>query len=374
MISLRRMHANIWRGLLSATDQEIRDGLDFYPGAHGLCRLFALAHPPLSPAHIAGIYAALSPMNGWESNVANTLDVLRRGWSSKVNTSKPNHWKALAISYGADPGAVLVGRKVRAFWRAIADPSDATPIPVDRHLICLAMDIKADKNQLSRMTSDRELYARVERAYSELGRREGIGNRLASIAWFVQRRVERDQRPVIQPGSPVCCGRPMWSHGRPAPGQRRWYCGVCRSTHRPEICDRLARTAAGTWEIRRGTEGLRIWPNADHRRCVTLPKAHPYANSAGYQYVARFLIAETLGALPRSDEHTHHLDGNLANDPTDCSNYELMAAAYHGQIHGRATCVARCDETGRFRAIEQPGPDHHWPRRAAVLGNQAATR
>lgn len=36
--SLRR---NIWSGLLSATDQEIRDGMDFYPGAYGLCRLFS---------------------------------------------------------------------------------------------------------------------------------------------------------------------------------------------------------------------------------------------------------------------------------------------------------------------------------------------
>lgn len=35
------LRRNIWRGVLCATDQEIHEGLSFYPGAHGLCRLFA---------------------------------------------------------------------------------------------------------------------------------------------------------------------------------------------------------------------------------------------------------------------------------------------------------------------------------------------
>lgn len=195
-LSVSAMRRRIWRVLESATAQEVRDGFEFYPGAHGLCRFFAMAHR-VSPAAVAGIYAALSPMNGWYTNVANVLDVLRDGDLARVNTSESNRQKALRILAGENPGVVLCGgRKVYSFYRAIADPGDTTPIPVDRHLLKMATGCAGDKVTLSRMSSDRDVYDRVERAFFELGRREGVGNRLASVAWFVQRRIAGDQIPL----------------------------------------------------------------------------------------------------------------------------------------------------------------------------------
>jgi hypothetical protein len=180
--SLRTMRLNIWAGLQSATPQEIADGLDFYPGAHGLCRLFSSMHPDVSTSHVAGIYAALSPLNTWDTNVANILDVLRDWSSASVNTTDVNLHKALRIRCGEDPDKVLVGRKVRAFYRAIADPVDALPIAVDRHLINLALGIVPNKAEQSALANNGKLYSRVEQVYAELGAREGLGNRLASVA------------------------------------------------------------------------------------------------------------------------------------------------------------------------------------------------
>lgn len=188
------MAERIERALSCASDQELRDGLDFYPGAHGLCRAFSRFHPHLfiSAESVAGIYAALSPMNGWESNVANVLDVLRFGADARVNTSRPNLVKAVAIRNGGLPLEVLRGRKVTAFWRGIAFPDDLSALPIDRHLINLALGLAPDKNVQSRLASDPAIYHAVEEVYGALGDKHGMGNRLASIAWFVQRRLSRD--------------------------------------------------------------------------------------------------------------------------------------------------------------------------------------
>jgi hypothetical protein len=115
-------------------------------------------------------------MNTWGTNVANVLDVLRKGWESRVNTTHVNHWKAMAIYHGANPLDVLRGRKVRAFYSAIAEPDNTLPVPVDRHLVCLALGVKISSNrELSAYVGDRALYAKIEKAYVDLGKREKMG-------------------------------------------------------------------------------------------------------------------------------------------------------------------------------------------------------
>lgn len=178
---------------------------------------------------------------------------------------------------------------------------------------------------------------------------------------------------------PYCCNSPMWGHGRyrtrddqRASPRRRFYCPICRSTSRPAHCQRLVRTAQG-WQIQTGTEGLKIWQDDKGRNCVTLPSRHPYANSAGFQRLARFLIAEDLGYLPRSDEHTHHVNRILSDDRID--NLELVAVEYHGRIHASAAFVGR-GRDGKFierdpHEIPPEGGFVDWPRNGAVLGNAA---
>lgn len=368
------MRSRIWSVLQLATHQEISDGLAFYPGAHGLCRLFTpLNHTPITVSHVAGIYAALSPMNTWDTNVANIYDILRHGTRARVNTTNINRDKAIRISLGEDPDQVLGGRKVRSFWRAIADPTNTHPVAIDRHLINCALGlVNPTKREQGDLAHDQTLYSRVEAVYHDLGRREGIGNRLASVAWFVQRRLSRTgQRAIhrhdgdLPPIGPVCCNRSMHGHGH------RFRCPICRSTVIPVYTHRLARTPLG-WRVTWSTDGLPIWYDDKNRACITLHPRHPYANSAGYQRLARFLIAEDLGYLPRPDEHTHHTNGDLTDDRID--NLELVAVAYHGRIHASAAFVGR-GEDGRFRERDPSEPPPvgglvDWPRCGAVLGNR----
>jgi len=368
--SLRTMRANVWAACLAASDAEIAEGMHFYDGAHGLCRAFAAAHGTAVET-VAGIYAALSPMNGWEENVANTLDVLRLGAAARVNTPEPNRVKAVRIANGEDPLAVLGGRKVRAFYRGIADPTDREPIPVDRHLIYLAVGgAKLSKNELSRAASDRVFYDRVEAVYADLGRREGIGNRLAAIAWFVQRRFAgaggtriagQVPLPPAADSRAVCCGRACQSQGA-----RRYLCGVCgRSRLKvaplPPPRHPLDADILLDDEDRRAflPPGTRVsWLAAERgkplRPAVYVGKGHPYVNRAGMQYLARLVVMRATGERLLPSEHVHHSNGVIADCRRD--NLEVWIAEEHGRFHARQQLayMLRGRDTGRF--VESPVP------------------
>ena len=365
-MTARTLRANIWRGILSASDQEIRDGMDFYPGAHGLCRMFARIFSVSVPC-VAGIYAALSPMNGWDTNVANVLSVLRHGhdFASSVNTSHMNHMKALAILHGADPAQCLGQSKVLAFYRGIADPTDLTPIPVDRHLICLAIGKKiTNNNELRAYAGNRRLLADIHAAYTYLGAREGIGNRLASIAWFVQRRVRTNQIPVLQPSRVVCCNRPMNSHGA-----GYLHCPSCgHSVSRKNLSLGLPKKARKTPHSH--VDGFPVHVEKRGRKRIYLGVGHALANSGGWQYLSRYVVAKELAResqesaregdpenalVPlRSDEHVHHVNLSRSHDPLDGSNYRLINPAYHGRLHASAITLAGYrDDLGRF--VSQTG-------------------
>lgn len=354
----RTLRRNIWYGLLCATNQEIRDGMDFYPGANGLCRFLSAIYK-IPSRQVAGIYAALSPMNGWDANVANIVDVLR--WSidpnpdlgmPQVNTPRINRDKAIEIAEGKDPEHVLGGRKVSAFFRAINNPSDDKHIPVDRHLICLALGMKLDKNQLSRVASSREIYNKVESAYLDLGKREGIGNRLASIAWFVQRRIARGQIPIPHPESPICCGHVMYNHGKT---YRRFLCKVCGKS-RPAVPKIVKRPTEIILDPDIASMNLRLGYGSKGRAICYLGQGHPFANSQGKNYLSRFVVQYTTGERLRSDEHVHHENGRQEDCRRD--NLEVWLAERHGRYHAKNQLLYMLrDRTGKFVKSEVPSFD-----------------
>lgn len=386
--SLRTMRLNIWAAIQSASSTEIQEGMSFYDGAHGLCRLFSKAsNGRVTVAQAAGVYAALSPMNGWETNVANALTVIkwtvrdknldckceepwpvlldhgsvacdRCGQQHSIHTNTPriNQQKALAIAGGAEPLDVLRGRKVRAFFRGIADPSDTSPIAVDRHLICLALGNKLGKSELSRAASNPELYSRVESVYSQLGRREGVGNRLASIAWFVQRRVTRSrnhQLTLTDPTSPVCCGRIMNSHGTKP---RRFACPVCEKTRTPVRPSRPVPAVLLDDDIRAliDRNGYSLHLDSRGRVRIQLGEGHYAAASGGTQYLSRFITMYTTGERLHRDEHVHHSKGNLLDHRRD--ELEVWDVEEHGRFHARAQLLymLRDRVSGRFVPSEVP--------------------
>lgn len=96
---------------------------------------------------------------------------------------------------------------------------------------------------------------------------------------------------------------------------------------------------------------------------IYLGKGHPFANSAGWQYMHRYAVMTDLGRRLRADEHVHHVDGDVANWKRE--NLRVVAAEYHGRLHASVVDLAGWrDEFGRF--LEHP----HWPPRS-VARNKA---
>lgn len=351
MESTRNMERRIYRALLCASDQEISDGLAFYPGAHGLCRLFALSHPPLTVKSVAGIYAALSPMNTWDTNVANIVAVLRDGTAASVNTTDINLHKACTILSGVDPEVALSGRKVKSFYRSIACYDDySTPPAIDRHLINLALGIIPNKNTQSALASDDDLYTRVESVYVSMGKRadlHSLGNRLASIAWFVQRRISRDRQiPLLYPSRAVCCNTPSHSHGA-----RKYRCPVCRTTRNKivsNVADGVRNSPPIVLDLDHPIHGALSAFYVNGYPAVYLRKSHPLANSAGWQYAARAVVMQATGERLHRSENVHHSDGNKLN--CQRNNLEVWLEQKHGKYHAdrQLMYMLRDRITGRF--------------------------
>lgn len=100
---------------------------------------------------------------------------------------------------------------------------------------------------------------------------------------------------------------------------------------------------------------------------VCLGQRHRFANSAGWQYRYRLIVAYELGRLPRKDEHVHH------KGPLDqVEDLELLLAEYHGALHAYAVELAGYRATdGRFTEHADPVGPFPWPRYGAVLGPAA---
>lgn len=132
----------------------------------------------------------------------------------------------------------------------------------------------------------------------------------------------------------------------------------------------LTRTPGG-WRLDPpGGDGLPVWTAEDGRACVTLHVQHPFANSAGWQRLYRFLILESLGLEHGLDsmDHVHHVNGEKLDDVID--NLEVWSCEYHGSHHASAT-FSRRDERGRFAVNEKVG-QQFVPRWGAIIGPAAA--
>ena len=117
---------------------------------------------------------------------------------------------------------------------------------------------------------------------------------------------------------------------------------------------RLVRTVDG-WKLAIGTEGLPVSVDRRGRYRVGLHRQHPYACSGAWAYLLRFLVQEALGRRLLSSEHAHHVDHDKAHN--ELANAEVLAAWYHGRLHGGGALLANRGPDGRFRELARPvGP------------------
>ena len=112
------------------------DGMEWYQLAHGLSQRWSQEHK-LPFDYVAGIIAALSPRIQWEVNLADAKSILEDGEQASTAAFGPNVVKALWILDGTDPESELGGRKVRSFYRNIADPYASLDVTLDSWMMGL---------------------------------------------------------------------------------------------------------------------------------------------------------------------------------------------------------------------------------------------
>jgi hypothetical protein len=86
----------------------------------------------------AGIIAALSPLSDWDRNVREAKELTKTG-TVKSALLPANVEKARRIHEGEEPEKVLGGHKVTNFFKNIHDPSNPSPVTIDRHAYDIAM-------------------------------------------------------------------------------------------------------------------------------------------------------------------------------------------------------------------------------------------
>jgi hypothetical protein len=181
---------NIMKVIDGSYDHEISEGLSFYDNWHSLARLLYILFDLRSVEHGAGILAALSPRNFELDNISHAFQLCRTGTREGIRNTDRNVSKALSILKGGHPEIILGGRKVRAFYQAIAAPNLGMAIPVDRHLCCAAIgNYVGDREVTKTLAKD---YSSIESVFFEIGSRSGIpGIKASAVAWLTWRRLKR---------------------------------------------------------------------------------------------------------------------------------------------------------------------------------------
>lgn len=184
----------------NATADNMRVGLAWYLDAHNLCVSLAGNRGQFGHAtrvrRIAGIIAALSPMNGWENNKRKAIKLINQNghveWGEDGSNGislGTNVRKAQAIYFGADPDEILNGDKVTAFFRTILDPTgDIDPV-IDRHAFDIAVGERTNDKRRGRL-SNVGVYGEFADVYREAARIAGIGSaQIQAITWIAWREI-----------------------------------------------------------------------------------------------------------------------------------------------------------------------------------------
>lgn len=176
----------VWR---QATVSELAEGMAWYADAHAL----AVKLDPANPRQAAGVIASLSPMLSWGQNVNLAVRAYADGKASGALFS--NVAKADRMLAGEAPETVLGGKKVIAFYGAIADPASDCVV-IDRH----AFDIAVGRvtNNVSRGALGRKgvyetfasAYVRAAKAISKDTGMDVSASQVQAVTWCTWRRLK----------------------------------------------------------------------------------------------------------------------------------------------------------------------------------------
>lgn len=182
--------SNILSVYHSATEQERLDGEQWYTRAAYIAQRIAMKNN-LPITTVAGVIAALSPRNRWETNVADAENVCfafanggTRRWIT-VRTFKRQLTAAWGILKTNEPLAYLGGLKTLNFYRCIIQ-GDSKSVCVDSHAATLAMN--GLRERLIAPSINVLLYTRIADAYRTVAEQVGVlPSALQATTWLTYR-------------------------------------------------------------------------------------------------------------------------------------------------------------------------------------------
>jgi len=182
---------NILRVYSRASKQDIAKGTIWYRDARRVATVIGNG----DTAKGAGVIAALSPQQQWETNVKMARHAcLTRKASGHF---KANNEKANRILRGADPLTVLGGDKVRAFYVNILN-GGGDSVTIDRHSLAVAYSRVLDDYARQRIIERKESYPQIVGRYRNRAKILGLSPAdLQAITWTTWRREQGGNFPRL---------------------------------------------------------------------------------------------------------------------------------------------------------------------------------
>ncbi len=181
---------NITRVFREADADLIAEAIAWYSDARLIADALAAKHA--LPVHVvAGVLAALSPLNSWGNNVNLAARMLASGGTLDRGYLSANLAKARRIIAEGTIDA-LGGLKVNNFYLSIIT-GGADGITIDRHAYCLAHNDRSVTNDIPKLSRKRydEIADKYRRASVILSREYGMPLSPAvvqAVTWVVWRR------------------------------------------------------------------------------------------------------------------------------------------------------------------------------------------
>lgn len=183
---------NILKVYAQATALEIEQGMEWYTVASNEARSLCQSH-----AMACGVIAAVSPGLRWDVNILAARGLIEGAGINGLGRIWPaNIYKAERIVRGHDPGVVLGGNKVRAFYQCLLNPLDWFHVVVDGHAYGIWSNERIPLNKIH-ITNRR--YRLISSDYMRTADSLGIlPNQLQAIVWLTWRRLHELNKLTIE--------------------------------------------------------------------------------------------------------------------------------------------------------------------------------
>ena len=175
---IARIEAVLWD---MSSDEDFEAGLAWYRVGHDIGVMIGDGNADVG----CGIIAALSPQEGWDSNIDKAQTMAETG---KAGHTELCVSRARAIRNGQAPRDVLGGQKVRSFYLNLRHPEKNGPVTVDRHAVSIVFGRALYGSEL-RILERPGTYEVIASAYRAVARRHNLlAHQVQAITWVTWRK------------------------------------------------------------------------------------------------------------------------------------------------------------------------------------------